>query len=127
VPDQRKIAMKNMKKKVGVYQNRDTGEKASLGKSGIEKMTSGKALYMSSRNGFKAAHHFEAAEKINILFRKAKYVKTEPDFYNRKDVLWFKKYETKFKTRDGVRCKAYITIKETSQGGNVFYSVELRK
>ena len=119
--------MRKLKKKAGIYQNKNTGEKATLGKSGIEKMTSGKALFMSTKNGFKAVHHFETVEKINILFQKAVYVKTEHDFYNRKDVLHFKKYETKFKTRDGVRCKAYITIKETSQGGNVFYSVELRK
>ena len=82
---------------------------------------------MSTKNGFTAKQHFEAVKKINVLYKRAEYVKSEPDYYGRKDIKSFRKYKTDFKTKDGTRCNVYITIKETIQNGSSFYSLELKK
>lgn len=82
---------------------------------------------MSTKNGFTAKQHFEAVKQIHILYKKASFVKSEQDYHGRKDIKCFKKYEANFKTKDKINCKAYITIKETYQGGDTFYSLELKK
>ncbi|MEE1212352.1 MAG: hypothetical protein UHO11_07650 [Treponema sp.] len=125
--DFRKTAQKELKKKTGTYTNKNTGESAKLTKGGIEKLISGKAVYMSTKNGFTAKQHFEAVKKINLLYKKSVFVKSEPDYYGRKDIKSFRKYEATFKTKNRTTCNVYITIKETVQNGNSFYSLELKK
>ena len=82
---------------------------------------------MSTKNGFTDKQHFDAVKKIHLLYKKSVFVKSEPDYYGRKDIKCFKKYEAKYKTKDKVNCKAFITIKETMQNGSSFYSLELKK
>lgn len=80
----------------------------------------------SIQNGFTFSQHFEAVGRINLLYKKATYLRTEKDTHGRKDV-YFKKYEAKFKLKSGRKCKAYITIMNTKQAGDIIYSLELLK
>lgn len=68
----------------------------------------------------------EAVERIVNLYKKSSFVKQEDDWHGRKDVF-FKKYESKFKFKSGKSGRAYITIMNTKQNGDTFYSVELLK
>ena len=124
--DLRENTSKSLKKKKGDYKNTSTGEKAKLTKNSIEKLTSGKALGKSLANGFSVSQHMEAVDRITNLYKKSSFVKQEKDWYGRKDVF-FKKYETDFKFNNGKKAKAYITIMNTKQNGDTFYSLELLK
>lgn len=119
-------ADKILRKKKGNYKNSSTGDCSKLTKNGIEKLTSGKALGKSLKNGFTVYQHMEAASRITSLYKKSFFIKTENDRHGRKDVF-FKKYECNFKFKNGKKARAYITIMNTRQNGDTFYSVELLK
>lgn len=108
------------------YKNFSNGNNAKLTKNSIEKLTSGKAIGKSVKNGFTVYQHMEAVSRINVLYKKANFLHIEDDHYGRKDVF-FKKYESYFKFKNGKKGKAYITIMNTKQAGDVIYSVELLK
>lgn len=127
VSERRKRVVSKLRNKVGTYKNRCTKESATLSRKNLDKLTSGKALGKSVDNGFTAQQHFEAVEKIDMLYRKSVYVGEEPDWHGRSEILRFKKYESDFRLKNGDNVLAYITIKETKNEGDKIYSVELRK
>jgi len=126
IKDLRSRTSSIIRKKRGDYKNRSTGEVAKLTKNSIEKLTSAKAVWKSINNGFTAGQHMEIVGRVTALYSKASFIKQEEDFYGRKDV-YFKKYKSNFKFKNGKQGMAYITIMNTKQNGDTFYSVELLK
>ncbi|MBR0126447.1 MAG: hypothetical protein IJJ66_05590 [Treponema sp.] len=116
-----------MSKKLGQYKNELTGKIANMSGKSIKKLTSGKALVETLKNGFTSYQHYEAVSRVNNLYKKARYVTSEPDRNGSPDVFLVHKYNCPFKLKSGKKANAYITVKEYADGTNKIYSLELRK
>lgn len=116
---------KSLRPKFGVYENESTGIKANLNGRSLKKLSSDKAVEKSKANGFTLAEHFESAEKITSLYKKAKLVEVAKDKKGSSNILSIKRFSANFRLKEGRNAKAYITVKESIQNGHTIYSVEL--
>ncbi len=109
----------------GTHKNEKTGIEAHLNSRSLKKLGSDKAIEKSKANGFTISEHFEAAEQITDLYRKADLVETRPDRNESRNVLSIKRFNAPFTLNSGKKANAYITVKETVQNDHKIYSVEL--
>ena len=80
---------------------------------------------ISLANGFTITEHFEAANKIIDLYKKATLIESRPDKNNDQNIISIKRFVTPFELSTGKKATAYITVKETEQNGHKIYSLEL--
>ncbi len=81
----------------------------------------------SKDNGFTEREHFESVARVGQLYEKSKFISSALDKNGNPDVVSVKRYEAKFKLRNGKRATAFITVKEFKEGDDLIYSLELRK
>ncbi len=103
------------------------GKIARISSKTIDKLTSGKAMGKSKDNGFTEREHFESITRIGKLYEQSKFISSAPDKNGSSDVISVKRYDTRFKLRNGKKAIAHITVKEYKGGDNLIYSLELCK
>ena len=81
----RALLFEKLKTSLGLIKNISTGISAVLSKKSLEKMTSAKAIEKSKANGFSLDEHFEIAEDIIALFKKARLIMSHADLKNPND------------------------------------------
>lgn len=111
----------------GVVGNETTGIGANLNGRSLKKLSSGKAVEASKKNGFTLTQHFEAVRLIAKLYEKATLVEAGHDKNGSPDVLSVKRFDAPLVLSDGTKANAWITVKETKNNGHTIYSLELRK
>lgn len=107
------------------FVNESNNFKVRFSKNSASKMGSDKSVTKSIVNGFTINEHFEAAENIKPIFENSYYIGTFSEDKNKDNVIDIKRFEKKINLSTGKKAYAYITIKNTLQGGNMLYSVEL--
>ena len=115
----------NLKAQYGLYKNKNTGIESYLNGRSLKKIESDKAINKSKANGFTITEHFEAANKIIDLYKKATLIESRPDKNNDQNIISIKRFVTPFELSTGKNATAYITVKETEQNGHKIYSLEL--
>lgn len=106
--------------------NKETGIIARLSSTGINKMTSNKAVEKSEANGFTRKEHYGAVAEIKVLYEKAKLLNTHTDIKNeRSNIVSIKRFTAALRLSDGKSGEALITLKETEEYGHRIYSLEL--
>jgi len=106
--------------------NKETGIIARLSSTGINKMTSNKAVEKSEANGFTRKEHYGAVAEIKALYEKAKLLNTHTDIKNeRSNIVSIKRFTAALTLSDGKSGEALITLKETEEHGHRIYSLEL--
>ncbi|UTC93074.1 hypothetical protein [Treponema denticola] len=106
--------------------NKETGIIARLSSTGINKMTSNKAVEKSEANGFTRKEHYGAVAEIKVLYEKAKLLNTHTDIKNeRSNIVSIKRFTAALTLSDGKSGEALITLKETEEHGHRIYSLEL--
>ncbi|MGQ2892793.1 hypothetical protein HLX34_000010 (plasmid) [Campylobacter coli] len=99
-------------------ENSQTKIKARVSTTGLNKMTSDKAIQKSINNGFTLEEHFKAVNNIEGLFKNAKFIMSEAD----KDVKAIHRYVANLNNS-----QAKITLKESYEHGHRIYSLELEE
>lgn len=107
-----------------ILNNEDTGIKAKLSSTGVNKMLSNKARDKSKNNGFEDAEHLQAAANIDRLFANAVLTEDRPDKNNDPNIVSIKRFSAPFYTGRGF-AEARLTVKESIEHGNRIYSLEL--
>ena len=106
--------------------NKETGIEAVVANTGRGKLLSNKAADKSIANGFTREQHNTAAANIKDLFERGKLFYEGSDKNAEKEVKSIKRFASLFAI-DGVLAEADILVKETEQGGNRIYTVELQE
>lgn len=106
--------------------NRETGIEAVIRSNQRGKLISNKAADKSVANGFTREQHNTAAANIKDLFERAHLFFDGPDKNAEKEVKSIKRFASLI-VFDGVPAEADILVKETEQGGNRIYTVELQE
>ena len=108
--------------------NKETGIIARISSTGVNKMTSNKAVEKSEANGFTRKEHYGAAAEIKTLYENAKLVDTHTDIKNdRSTILSIKRFVSGVSLENGKKGEALITVKETEEHGHRIYALELDK
>ncbi|EIW0986445.1 hypothetical protein MBR48_001604, partial [Campylobacter jejuni] len=103
-------------------ENSQTKIKARVSTTGLNKMTSDKAIQKSINNGFTLEEHFKAVNNIEGLFKNAKFIMSEADKKGSKDVKAIHRYVANLNNS-----QAKITLKESYEHGHRIYSLELEE
>ncbi|ELS9368734.1 hypothetical protein R6V89_000243 [Campylobacter jejuni] len=103
-------------------ENSQTKIKARVSTTGLNKMTSDKAIQKSINNGFTLEEHFKAVNNIEGLFKNAKFIMSEADKKGGKDVKAIHRYVANLNNS-----QAKITLKESYEHGHRIYSLELEE
>ncbi|WP_270971895.1 PBECR2 nuclease fold domain-containing protein [Campylobacter upsaliensis] len=114
--------LKNLKGKI--VENENNGLKASISSEGINKMISVKAVDKSIKNGYTKEEHFKAVENVLNLFKISQFVRSEKANNGSVDIINYHKFNADFSINKKPS-RAKITIKESYEGGNKIYSLEL--
>ncbi|EKC8783101.1 hypothetical protein OQE27_001531, partial [Campylobacter upsaliensis] len=117
-----KNILKNLKGKV--VENENNALKASISSEGINKMISVKAVDKSIKNGFSKEEHFISVENVLNLFKISQFVRSEKANNGSADIINYHKFNADFSINKKPT-RAKITIKESYEGGNKIYSLEL--
>ncbi|WP_416346913.1 PBECR2 nuclease fold domain-containing protein [Campylobacter upsaliensis] len=117
-----KNILKNLKGKV--VENENNALKASISSEGINKMISVKAVDKSIKNGFSKEEHFISVENVLNLFKISQFVRSEKANNRSADIINYHKFNADFSINKKPS-RAKITIKESYEGGNKIYSLEL--
>ncbi|EPF0827586.1 hypothetical protein ACSQDT_001646, partial [Campylobacter upsaliensis] len=117
-----KNILKNLKGKV--VENENNALKASISSEGINKMISVKAVDKSIKNGFSKEEHFISVENVLNLFKISQFVRSEKANNGSADIINYHKFNADFSINKKPS-RAKITIKESHEGGNKIYSLEL--
>jgi GGDEF domain-containing protein len=97
------------------------GNEARISRSTVGKMLSDTAVNKSVDNGFTARQHYAVVSDIENVYRNSTRVSSSPDKHGYPDVT-IHRLATPLGFNESA---AYITVKETIQGGNRVHSVEL--
>ena len=97
------------------------GNEARINRTSVGKMLSPPAVNKSIDNGFSAGQHYAVASDIVNVYNNSVKVSSRPDRHGHPDVT-IHRLVTPLHFDDGA---AYITVKETIQGGNRIHSLEL--
>ena len=119
-----KIKMKQLTNKDIV--NKNNGIVARISRSGVDKISSDKALNKSLENGFEIEEHFKAAENIQELYENSIYIRSEEPKNESPDIVNFHRYSIFFQINNK-DAEAWLTLKESIEHGNRIYSLELDK
>ncbi|EDO7529118.1 hypothetical protein GRM93_04465 [Campylobacter jejuni] len=103
-------------------ENSQTKIKARVSTTGLNKMTSDKAIQKSINNGFTLEEYFKAVNNIEGLFKNAKFIMSEADKKGSKDVKAIHRYVANLNNS-----QAKITLKESYEHGHRIYSLELEE
>ncbi|EOF7243506.1 hypothetical protein ACK0U1_000304 [Campylobacter jejuni] len=103
-------------------ENSQTKIKARVSTTGLNKMTSDKAIQKSINNGFTLEEHFKAVNNIEGLFKNAKFIMSEADKKGSKDVKAIHRYVANLNNS-----QAKITLKESYEHGHRIYSLDLEE
>ncbi|EAL52326.1 conserved hypothetical protein [Campylobacter upsaliensis RM3195] len=114
--------LKNLKGKI--VENENNGLKASISSEGINKMISVKSVDKSIKNGYTKEEHFKAVENVLNLFKISQFVRSEKANNGSVDIINYHKFNADFSINKKPS-RAKITIKESYEGGNKIYSLEL--
>ncbi|WP_233705179.1 LPD3 domain-containing protein [Helicobacter bizzozeronii] len=106
--------------------NKETGVIARISGTGLNKISSEKALNKSLENGFTKEEHFKVGADIKALFENARLGKTHEDYKGRADIKAVHRYFTEINI-NGKKAQAKITLKESVQQGHRIYSLELEE
>ena len=107
-----------------VLNNEDTGIKARLSSTGVNKMLSNKARNKSKNNGFKDSEHLQAVANVDRLFANAVLTEDRPDRNNDPNIVSIKRFSVPFYT-SGSFAEVRLTVKESIEHSNRIYSLEL--
>ena len=88
-------------------------------------MMSREAIKKSVNNGFTPQEHFEAEGNVVNLFKKARFIVSEPDKKHNDLNVSIKRFVAQDKLNSGQSVDALITLKETYERGHRIYSLEL--
>ena len=90
-------------------------------------MTSAKAIEKSKANGFSLDEHFEIAEDIIALFKKARLIMSHADLKNPNDpnIISIKRFASDAELKSGKASEVLLTVKESVSNGHHIYSIEL--
>lgn len=105
--------------------NDATGITARIASEGLNKMMSGEAIKKSVNNGFTPQEHFEAVGNVVNLFKKARFIVSEPDKKHNDPNVGIKRFVAQDKLNSGQSVDVLITLKETYEHGHRIYSLEL--
>jgi len=97
------------------------GHEARLNRDSIGKMLSNSAVKKSVDNGFTSKQHFAVVSDIENVYSNSVKVSSSPDRHGYPDVT-IHRLAVPLHFDNGA---AYITVKETLQGGNRVHSLEL--
>ncbi|HDZ4961704.1 TPA: hypothetical protein RTH17_000700 [Campylobacter jejuni] len=103
-------------------ENSQTKIKARVSTTGLNKMTSDKAIQKSINNGFTLEEHFKAVNNIESLFKNARFITSETDKKASKDIKAIHRYVANLNNS-----QAKITLKESYEHGHRIYSLELEE
>ncbi|WP_210630274.1 hypothetical protein, partial [Helicobacter bizzozeronii] len=106
--------------------NKETGVIARLSSTGLNKISSSKALEKSIANGFSKEEHFKVGAGIKSLFEHATLKETYADKKASPDIKAMHRYFTRLNV-NGKPAEAKITLKESVQKGHRIYSLELEE
>uniref|UniRef100_UPI001F0720AF LPD3 domain-containing protein n=1 Tax=Helicobacter suis TaxID=104628 RepID=UPI001F0720AF len=106
--------------------NAQTGIIARISSTGLNKISSSKALSKSLANGFTKEEHFKVAMDIKRLFENAILKERYKDKNNSPDIKATHRYLTLLKINDK-EATAKITLKESIEQGHRIYSLELEE
>ncbi|WP_199764542.1 putative barnase/colicin E5 family endoribonuclease [Helicobacter bizzozeronii] len=106
--------------------NKETGVIARLSSTGLNKISSSKALEKSIANGFSKEEHFKVGAGIKSLFENATLKETYADKKASPDIKAMHRYFTRLNV-NGKPAEAKITLKESVQKGHRIYSLELEE
>lgn len=104
--------------------NRETGIVATLGRRGINKMVSNRAVNKSLANGYSQSQHLQAAKRIKELYEQARLVAMRPDRNQDSNISSIKIFGCDIMV-ESKAAFASITVKESIVHGHKIYSVEL--
>ena len=123
----RAALFEKLKTSLGPIKNISTGISAILSKKSLEKMTSAKAIEKSKANGFSLDEHFEIAEDIIALFKKARLIMSHADLKNPNDpnIISIKRFASDAELKSGKASEVLLTVKESVSNGHHIYSIEL--
>lgn len=99
--------------------------KVRFSKNSAAELGCDRAVAKSVVNGFSIDEHFEAAENIKPLYENSDCIGTFTEDKGNENVIDIKRFERQITLSTGRTAYAYITVKNTKQGGNMLYSVEL--
>ena len=99
--------------------------KVRFSKNSAAELGCDRAVSKSVVNGFSIDEHFEAAENIKSIYENSNYIDTFTEDKGNENVIDIKRFEKQISLSTGKNAYAYITVKNTKQGGNMLYSVEL--
>ena len=103
-------------------ENSQTKIKARVSTTGLNKMTSDKAIQKSINNGFTLEEHFKAVNNIESLFKNARFITSQTDIKASKDIKAIHRYVANLNNS-----QAKITLKESYEHGHRIYSLELEE
>nr|WP_163535401.1 hypothetical protein [Helicobacter suis] len=106
--------------------NTQTGIIARISSTGLNKISSSKALSKSLANGFTKEEHFKVATDVKRLFENAIPKESYKDKNNSPDIKAIHRYLTLLKI-NGKEATAKITLKESIEQGHRIYSLELEE
>ena len=104
--------------------NKQTGMVGRISSTGMNKISSTKALNKSLENGFTKEEHYKAGEHIKQLFETAKLREKHADSKGRPNIAQVYRFERPL-VIDNKEAIAKITMFEKIEGNNRVYSLEL--
>ncbi|TSA79050.1 hypothetical protein FNE76_08060, partial [Helicobacter mehlei] len=104
--------------------NKETGVVARISGTGLNKISSEKALNKSLENGFTKEEHFKVGADIKALFENARLGETYADKKGSADIKAMHRYFAEINI-NGKKAQVKITLKESMQQGHRIYSLEL--
>ena len=104
--------------------NKETGMVARISRTGVNKISSQKALNKSLNNGYTKEEHYKAGEHIKELFEKGSLREKHKDYKDRAEIQAVYRFVTPI-TINNKQANVLITMFENNQAGNKIYSLEL--
>nr|WP_162982944.1 hypothetical protein [Helicobacter sp. L8] len=106
--------------------NKKTGVIARISSTGLNKISSSKALEKSIANGFSKEEHFKVGADIKALFENATLKETYADKKASPSIRAMHRYFARLNI-NGKPAEAKITLKESVEQGHRIYSLELEE
>lgn len=106
------------------FVNRETDDEATFNVAQINKIVSNRAAQKSVLNGFTRDQHNQAAARIGTLFENASLVEKRGDKNGDANISRILRFAAPVIV-GGETCAAYITVKESVEGGERIYSLEM--
>ena len=104
--------------------NKQTGMVGRISRTGVNKISSQKALNKSLNNGYTKEEHYKAGEHIKQLFSLASLREKHADYKGRAEIQAVYRF-TRPIIINNKEANALITMFENNQAGNKIYSLEL--